>query len=143
MLDPAGAFEIPLDSAFETRHSALLSYYLKTKSQVDAAVASFAQTLEWPELSPLEKFFVAARLDFAWEVVSILNTSQDREPLINYPSPERCTTAELIEWLLIDVWPYGCGRFLQAQKWAAEEGGAQRKQNSHSPAFMPNAKCMA
>lgn len=143
ILDPAAVLEFPQENAFESQHSALLACYLRTKSAVDAAITHFAQTLEWPEMSPVEKFFVLARLDFAWEVISIMNTSRDGESFINYPAPDRCTTAELLEWLLIDIWPYGCGRFLQAQKWIAEQGTVPRKQR---PLLQPEsaaAKCVA
>lgn len=120
LLGPAAVVEFPQESAFETQQSALLASYLATKAGVDAAVSAFAQTLEWPPLSAFEKFFVARRLDFAWEVASMLSTPHAGEALIPYPSPENCTTAELLEWLLIDVWPYGCSRFLQAQRWTSE-----------------------
>jgi hypothetical protein len=143
ILDPGVLFEMAAESAFETQNSALLGNYLNTKSQVDAAITVFSQTLEWPELSPLEKFFIVARLDFAWEVVSILNTGREREPLISYPSADRCTTPELLRWLLIEIWPYGCGRFLQAQRWIAEQASASRSQDGRSLATMSNAKCVA
>jgi len=120
MLESCATMDIPQESAFESRQSALLGCYLQSKAQVDAAAAHFAQTLEWPELSPLEKFFIMGRLDFAWEIVSILNTSRTGDALLMYPSPEKSTTSELLEWLLIDIWPYGCGRFLQAHKSMAE-----------------------
>jgi hypothetical protein len=142
-LDPGIVFEMPAESAFETQHSALLGNYLKTKSQVDAAITAFSERLDWPELTALEKFFVVARLDFAWEVVSILNTSRDREPLIHYPSPDRCTTPELLQWLLIDIWPYGCGRFLQAQRWVAEQISTEHRLETRPVGVMANAKCVA
>jgi hypothetical protein len=119
-LDPVAGVQFQQETAFETQQSALLASYLSTKQSVDAAVMAFSETLEWPELSPSERFFLVARLDFAWEVLSILNTARDGELLIVYPSAESCTTAELLQWLLIDVWPYGCSRFLQAQKWAEQ-----------------------
>lgn len=128
MLDPLVSPEFPQESAFETQHSALLACYLKTKNSVDAAVRTFAETLEWPEMTHLERFFVLARLDFAWEIASILNTSRDQETFVAYPAPERRTTAELLEWLLIDIWPYGCGRFLQTQKWIAEQAPPARRE---------------
>jgi hypothetical protein len=121
ILDSMSTPGLQQEPAVEAQNGALLAAYLRTKPQVDAAVAAFAETLEWPELTPLEKTFVRARLDFAWEILSILNTSRDGEPLISYPSPEKSSTAELIEWLLIDIWPYGCGRFLQTHKMAAEQ----------------------
>ena len=140
LLDPGGILEFPQENAFESHHSALLGCYLRTKSAVDAAIHEFAETLEWPELSPLEKFFLVARLDFAWEMASILNTTPGDEPLIEYPAPERCSTAELLKWLLIDTWPYGCGRFLQAQKYLAEEGRLEQKRAD--PKVAP-PKCVA
>jgi hypothetical protein len=108
------------ESAFETEQSAILGCYLRTKSQVDTAISHFADTLQWPELNPQERFFIAARLDFAWEIVSILQTGHDGDPLIAYPS-ETCETADLLRWLLIEIWPYACGRFLQAQRSTAEQ----------------------
>lgn len=115
-LEITGPFEFPQESPFETQQSALLASYLKTKSHVDAVVSHFAETLEWPELSPLERYFVNARLEFAWEVVSIMNTARDGILPIEYPSAEKCRTSDLLEWLLVEIWPYGCGRFLQTQR---------------------------
>ena len=116
LLDPGASSEFPEESPFETQQNELLAWYLRTKADVDVAVSAFAQTLEWPELKTIEKFFVRARLDFAWEVVSILNTQRDGDALIAYPCPDRCTTADLLEWLFVEIWPYGCARFLQNHK---------------------------
>ena len=142
-LDPDPMRDFYEENAFETQHSALLASYLNTKADVDAAVTVFAQNLEWPELKPLEKFFIAARLDFAWEIASILNTARDGETLITYPSPDRCTTAELLQWLLIEIWPYGCGRFLQSQKWIAEQPITVRKPRVTALPAVVRAKCVA
>src|ERR1041385_4223986 len=121
-LDSPATLDFTPESPFETEQSALLGCYLRTKDDVDAAVKAFSETLEWPELGPMERYFLTARLDFAWEIVSVLNTtSGEDEPLIAFPAPERGTTAQLLRWLLIDIWPYGCGRFLQTQKWLAAE----------------------
>ena len=140
MLDPVGDLEIFPESPFESRQSALLGCYLRTKADVDAAVKVFAETLEWPELTPLERFFLGARLDFAWEIVSVLNTAPGEDgPLIGYPSPEKCATADLLRWLLIDIWPYGCGRFLQTQKWIAEQALADEAQPVRSVAAFASA----
>jgi hypothetical protein len=87
ILDATNLPEFPEESAFETQQSALLASYLKTKPEVDAAVNTFAQALEWPPLTSLETFFLVARLDFAWEIVSILNTDRDGELPIAYPTP--------------------------------------------------------
>jgi len=143
LLECTEAPEFPQESAFETQHSALLSCYLQTKAEVEAAIRAFAQTLEWPELKPLEKFFLVGRLDFAWETASILNTSAKGEALIAYPCPEKCTTGELLEWLLIDIWPYGCGRFLQSQKWLAEQGLSGRKLPIRVAREPASVKCVA
>lgn len=143
ILDPGPMPDLRQDCAFETQHSALLAAYLKTKADVDAAVTMFAQTLEWPEMTPFEKLFVAARLDFAWEIASILNTARDGETLIPYPSPDRRTTAELLQWLLIEIWPYGCGRFLQAPKWIVEKPVTLRKPHVTTLPTVARAKCVA
>jgi hypothetical protein len=129
-------------SAFEALHSPLLAGYLETKSSVDAAIRQFAQRLEWPELSEVERFFIAARLEYAWEIVSVMNTSHDREQIIEFPSPEKSKTAEILEWLLIDIWPYGCGRFLQAQKRIAEEPERRGRNAPGSVSFTPFS-CLA
>jgi hypothetical protein len=142
-LDPAAVMDFPQESAFETQQSALLASYLNTKAEVDAAISTFAQTLEWPPLTPLEKFFVAGRLDFAWEIASILNTSHEGETLITYPSPEKCTTAELLEWLLIEIWPYGCGRFLQAQRWVSESFVPQSREALVEHEAAKHTSCVA
>src|SRR5262249_25741994 len=125
-LDAPSLVEFPQESAFETQHNALLASYLRTKSDVDAAASAFAQTLDWPEMAPLVRFFIAARLEFAWEIASILNTGHEGEPLISYPTVTQFKTSDLLEWLLIEIWPYGCGRFLQNQKCLAEQAAAQR-----------------
>ncbi len=104
---------------------------------------SFSHTLEWPELSSLERFFVAARLEFAWEILSVLNTGKDGEALVGYPTPERCTTAELLQWLLLDIWPSGCGRFLQTQKWKREQAAASRALHPCSVLEAGQAACVA
>jgi hypothetical protein len=143
ILDPAAAPEFPQDTAFETQHSALLAAYLNAKSNVDDAIRHFAETLEWPEMTPLETFFVNARLDFAWEIASILNTSRDGNPFIAYPAPDTCNTSELLEWLLIDIWPYGCGRFLQAQKWIAEQAVVPQREPARSDQELSTVKCVA
>ena len=142
-LESAVAVEFPQDSPFESQHSALLACYLRTKEQVDTAVHYFAQTLEWPELSPIERFFVVARLDFAWEIVSILNTGQSGDPLIAFPSPERSNTEGLLELLLLDIWPYGCGRFLQAQKWIAEQPSVPQMRPGVLRQETARVKCVA
>ena len=116
--------------------------YLRSKSEVDDAVCSFAQTFEWPEMSPLVKFFVAARLDFAWEIASVLNTGYEGEAVIAYPALDKCKTSELLEWLLIDIWPYGCGRFLQTQKWITEQA-APEKTICRPHLESSKAKCVA
>jgi hypothetical protein len=143
ILDPGPMPDFPPESAFEIPHSGLLASYLGTKADVDAAVMMFAQNLEWPEMKPLEKFFIVARLDFAWEIVSILTTARDGETLISYPSPDRCTTAELLQWLLIEIWPYGCGRFLQSQKWITEQPVIARKPHVTALPAVARAKCVA
>jgi len=147
MLEPVGPIDSPQDSVFETQNSALLAYYLKTKAQVDSAIRHFARTFEWPEMTPLEKFFLAARLDFGWEVASILNTAHRGEILIGYPRPEKCSSADLLEWLLIDAWPYGCGRFLEVQMeartWAEQSNGSSSRRNGLAQHEIAKVKCVA
>ena len=137
--------EFPQESAFETQHSALLACYLKTKNSVDAAARMFSRTLQWPEMTSLEKSFVVARLDFAWEIASILDTSRDCGPFVICSAPEGRSSAELLEWLLVDIWPFGCGRFLQTQKWNAEQaipsGGDREPGGVHADA--PGIQCVA
>lgn len=143
MLETEGDFEFPRESAFESQHSGLLAAYLRTKSQIDALLVHFAQTLEWPELVPLERFFIAARLEFAWEVASMLGTAHQDSELISVPKTEKGRTPEVLEWLLIDVWPHGCARFLQKQKAAMQQGSAL--QTAETPIhFEPaHAECVA
>jgi hypothetical protein len=124
LLETGASADYPQDSPFESQHSALLGAYLSTKAQVDRAVACFAHTLEWPEMTPLEKLFVVARLDFAWEVVSILNSPHQGRAMAGYPSADDASLSPMLEWLLVDIWPYGCGRFLNAQKLAIEQPSA-------------------
>jgi hypothetical protein len=143
LLDSAAAPDFPRENAFETQHSALLASYLKAKPDVDAAVTVFSQTLEWPDMKPLEKFFVVARIDFAWEVASILNTARNGECLIAYPCPDTCSTAELLQWLLIEIWPYGCGKFLETQKWVTNQVRAARAAHTAPPHELAKAKCVA
>jgi hypothetical protein len=98
---------------------------------VDDAIRHFAQTLEWPEaMSPTVRFFVSARLDYAWEIASVLNTSHGGECVIAYPPADQVKPGEILEWLLIDVWPYGCGRFLQARRWGEEESSPSGRPRS-------------
>ena len=147
MLEPSGPMESPQVSVFENQSSALLASYLKTKSQVDAAVRYFAHTLEWPEMTHSEMFFVVARLDYAWEIASILNTTHHGEFLIGYPAPDKCNTATLLEWLLIDAWPYGCGRFLEAQmearRWTTDPAAGGHRSGAAVPDELDKAKCVA
>jgi hypothetical protein len=143
ILDSTGALDLYQDSAFETQHSALLGAYLKSKSAVDSAVRHFAQTLEWPELSSQERFFLIARLDFAWEIVSVLNTTHDGERLISFPSPERTKTSDILEGLLLEIWPYGCGRFLQTQKWIAEQAMAPQPMPARGQPDPVKVECVA
>jgi hypothetical protein len=139
-LDPTAILEFPQEGPFETQQSALLECYVRTKNDVDAAIRTFAETLEWPELTPLESHFLGARLDFALEILSVLDTvSPDEESLIAYPPADRCTTAHLLRWLLIDIWPHGCGRFLQTQKWLAEEEMADMPQPKPSMTSLASA----
>src|ERR1051326_2208462 len=135
ILDSPSAPQFPQASAFETPQSALLGAYLNTKPHVEAAVSYFARTLDWPELTPLEKFFVVARFDFAWEVLSILNTAHDGDALIAFPALETTASCDVLEWLLLDIWPYGCGRFLQAQK-AVTQHHESKEREFHSPASL-------
>jgi hypothetical protein len=123
ILDPVTRPHFQQESPFETQYSALLGHYLKTKAQIDATARCFAQTLEWPEMSEVEKFFIAARLDFAWEIASILNTFHGQDSVILFPAPTHLKTPELIEWLLIDIWPYGCTHFFQKQRLAGDAVG--------------------
>ncbi len=104
---------------------------------------TFSHTLEWPELSSVERFFVAARLEFAWEILSVLNTARDGEALVEYPAPEHRTTAELLQWLLLDIWPSGCGRFLQTQKWKREQAAAHSSLHPCSVLEAGQATCVA
>lgn len=143
LLDTSTVPDFLPENAFETQHSALLASYLRTKPNVDAVIISFAQTLEWPEMTPLERFFVNARLDFAWEIACVLNTTREGEMLIAYPASERSTTAQLLEWLLVEIWPYGCSRFLQSQRWQVEQTPIPRKQPTRGMPEVANASCVA
>ncbi len=86
---------------------------------------------------------MAGRLDFAWGIVSILNTPYDGETIISYPSPEKCTTAELLEWLLIDTWPYGCGRFLQSRKPPSDRAPVPQSEPLTTPEREKSARYVA
>jgi hypothetical protein len=142
-IDSPPVMEFPQETVFETQHSALLACYLRTKDEVDAAALTFAQTLEWPEMSPLVRFFMAARLEFAWEVASILGTGHEGEGLIQYPVGTQCKTCELLEWLLIDIWPYGCGRFLQSQRSVAEPAQTAVRMATPISPRLAKAECAA
>jgi hypothetical protein len=127
VLDPFVRPDFGPESAFDTQHGALLAHYLKTKAEVDASIRCFAQTLEWPQMSEVEKFFLAPRLDFAWEVSSLLNTFHEHQQVIMFPPPAVVKTPEVIEWLLIDIWPYGCGHFFQKHRWLEDQAPKYRR----------------
>jgi hypothetical protein len=129
IIGPVDLPELSPQAEFEPQQSPLLASYLDTKAGVDSAIRHFSHTLEWPEMSELEKFFVAARLDYAWEITSVLNTCHDRDRVIDYPSAEKCKPSEILEWLLIDIWPYACGRFLQARKGTSEQAVASGRES--------------
>jgi hypothetical protein len=139
----AAGIDFPQESIFESEHSAMLAAYLKTKGPVEGAISYFAERLDWPELSPIEKFFVLARLDFAWEVVSILDSSHDGEPVVGYPSGSTRNSSDLLEWLLIDLWPFGCARFLHTQKMAVEQPNEIAPPPLSLPSELTKAECVA
>jgi hypothetical protein len=127
-------------SVFANQQNQLLASYLDTKSSVDDAIRQFARSFEWPELSGIQRFFVAARLDYAWEIASVLNTCHDRSRIIDYPELDESKPSEILEWLLIDIWPYACGRFLQSRRQAAEQTANWRKAEKRSR--LPQLQCL-
>jgi hypothetical protein len=53
-------------------------------------------------MTPLEKFFVDARLEFAWKIASSLSSDHATVPMSACPAIDKCTTADLLERLLPD-----------------------------------------
>jgi hypothetical protein len=117
-LHPTTSPEFSPVSPFETRDSALLAAYLSSKAQVESAIREFARTRAWPALNDHERLFLAWRLNFAWEITSILHLLEAQYGVSSYPMTELMRPEEVIEWMLIDVWPYGCGHYLQRKRFA-------------------------
>ncbi len=113
MLGCLTQLEFPQESPFESQYSALLAYYRKTQGRIDDAVRWFGWTREWPEMTELEKFFLAGRLDFACEVLESGVSAPETPVFAELPSGDGVTTADLLEWLLIKMWPTGAKKFLQ------------------------------
>jgi hypothetical protein len=142
LLNTTATVEFPQESVFETQSSAFLASYLQTQSRVDAVVGYFARRLEWPETTLLEKCFILGRLDFAWEVASSLDSDNATIP-IACPDIDKSKTAELLEWLLVDVWPYGCSRFLATQNSMPDRPIWPEREESNQESKMPEVESVS
>jgi len=73
--------------------------------KLDAAVRYFANTSHWPQLSRTEVFFLFQRIVYGGSLLDCLTIAHTASGTIPFPTPPAALSeAELLEWLLIDVW---------------------------------------
>ena len=77
----------------------------RTHAIVDATVRRFSRDKDWPEMTPVERYFVAQRLHFVSPFLKLLAFSKRGEADQIFPnSPPEIADETQIEWLLNEAW---------------------------------------
>ena len=84
----------------ENAGEAFLRYERETNTAVGFAVRQFAETKEWPQLSPIQKVMLSFRLDFAASIACLL--AQQPAPWTDTDQPEQ--REQRLCWLMLFAW---------------------------------------
>lgn len=88
-----------------TLPEAILEAQTTTHESLDLAVFVYSETGAWPALSAVERTMLGERLLYAIEVISLLLDLPRHRGRLLWPPPEPpLPRAELIRWLLTEVW---------------------------------------
>jgi len=77
----------------------------RTRASVEAVVRIFSRDRAWPEMSPVERYFVAQRIRFVSPFVKLLAFPKRGETDQIFPnSASEIADETQIEWLLNEAW---------------------------------------
>jgi len=93
----------PLTDFFHSHENAgetFLRYERETNAAIAFAVRQFAETSEWPSLSPIQKVMLSFRLDFAASIACLL--AQQPAPWTDADQPNQ--REQRLCWLMLFAW---------------------------------------